>query len=54
MVSDGFGVGYQVNDDWIGCNVSSYPARNGKEFLQCICKSLGDIFNVLKGKKIGS
>lgn len=54
VVSDGFGVGYQVHDDWIGCNVSSYPTRNGKEFLQCIYKSLEDIFNVLKGKKIGS
>uniref|UniRef100_A0A8C8B3A0 Carnitine O-palmitoyltransferase 2, mitochondrial n=1 Tax=Otus sunia TaxID=257818 RepID=A0A8C8B3A0_9STRI len=54
VVSDGFGVGYQVHDDWIGCNVSSYPTRNGKEFLQCVCKSLEDIFNVLKGKKIGS
>lgn len=54
MVSDGFGLGYQVHDDWIGCNVSSYPTRNGKEFLQCIYKSLEDIFNVLKGKKIGS
>lgn len=54
VVSDGFGVGYQVHDEWIGCNVSSYPTRNGKEFLQCIHKSLEDIFNVLKGKKISS
>ncbi|NWY29885.1 CPT2 palmitoyltransferase, partial [Pheucticus melanocephalus] len=54
VVADGFGVGYQVQDDWIGCNVSSYPARNGKEYLQCIYKSLEDIFKVLKGKKIGS
>lgn len=54
VVADGFGVGYQVHDDWIGCNVSSYPTRNSKEFLQCIHKSLEDIFNVLKGKKIGS
>ncbi|KAM7106208.1 carnitine O-palmitoyltransferase 2, mitochondrial [Ciconia maguari] len=54
VVSDGFGVGYQVHDDWVGCNVSSYPTRNGKEFLQCIYKSLEDIFNVLKGKKISS
>ncbi|KAK2543146.1 Cpt2 [Columba livia] len=54
VVSDGFGVGYQVHDDFVGCNVSSYPTRNGKEFLQCIHKSLEDIFNVLKGKKISS
>uniref|UniRef100_A0A8D0KV81 Carnitine O-palmitoyltransferase 2, mitochondrial n=1 Tax=Strix occidentalis caurina TaxID=311401 RepID=A0A8D0KV81_STROC len=52
VVSDGFGVGYQVHDDWIGCNVSSYPTRNGKEFLQCVCKSLEDIFNVLKDPSV--
>lgn len=54
VVADGFGLGYQVQDDWIGCNVSAYPARNGKEFLECIHKSLEDIFSVLKGKKISS
>ncbi|NXA48357.1 CPT2 palmitoyltransferase, partial [Nothocercus julius] len=54
VVPDGFGIGYGVHNDWIGCNVSSYPSRNVKEFLQCINKSLEDIFNVLKGKKIGS
>ncbi|XP_054835962.1 carnitine O-palmitoyltransferase 2, mitochondrial isoform X2 [Eublepharis macularius] len=50
VVPDGFGVGYGVRDDWIGCNVSTYPARNVHEFLQCVHKSLDDIFNVLEGK----
>uniref|UniRef100_A0A3P9IJ20 Carnitine palmitoyltransferase 2 n=2 Tax=Oryzias TaxID=8089 RepID=A0A3P9IJ20_ORYLA len=52
VVPDGFGVGYGVHDDWIGCNVSSYPARNVHEFLQCVHKSLEDIFSVLEGKPL--
>ncbi|KAM9762595.1 carnitine O-palmitoyltransferase 2, mitochondrial [Menidia menidia] len=52
VVPDGFGVGYGVHDDWIGCNVSSYPARNVHEFLQCVQKSLEDIFSVLEGKPL--
>ncbi|KAJ3599269.1 hypothetical protein NHX12_033232 [Muraenolepis orangiensis] len=53
VVPDGFGVGYGVHDDWIGCNVSSYPARDVHEFLRCVEKSLEDIFAVLEGKSIG-
>lgn len=52
VVPDGFGVGYGVHDNWIGCNVSSYPARNVHEFLQCVHKSLEDIFTVLDGKPL--
>ncbi|XP_026201794.1 carnitine O-palmitoyltransferase 2, mitochondrial [Anabas testudineus] len=52
VVPDGFGVGYGVHDDWIGCNISSYPARNVHEFLQCIHKSLEDIFTVVEGKPL--
>ncbi|XP_062854480.1 carnitine O-palmitoyltransferase 2, mitochondrial isoform X2 [Trichomycterus rosablanca] len=54
VVPDGFGVGYGVHDDWIGCNVSSYPSRNVKEFLKCVHKSLEDIFTVIEGKPIKS
>ncbi|XP_076859978.1 carnitine O-palmitoyltransferase 2, mitochondrial [Brachyhypopomus gauderio] len=54
VVPDGFGVGYGVHDDWIGCNVSSYPTRNVHEFLQCVQKSLEDIFTVIDGKPIKS
>lgn len=52
VVPDGFGVGYGVHDDWIGCSVSTYPARNVHEFLQCVHKSLEDIFTVLEGQPI--
>ncbi|XP_066478950.1 carnitine O-palmitoyltransferase 2, mitochondrial isoform X2 [Tiliqua scincoides] len=53
VVADGFGVGYSVHDDWIGVNVSAYPSRNGQEFLQCVHKSLEDIFNVLESTQVG-
>lgn len=52
VVPDGFGVGYGVHDDWIGCSVSTYPARNVHEFLECVHKSLEDIFTVLEGRPI--
>ncbi|KAL4660088.1 carnitine O-palmitoyltransferase 2, mitochondrial [Arapaima gigas] len=52
VVPDGFGVGYGVHEEWIGCNVSSYPARDVHEFLRCVHKSLEDIFSVLEGKPI--
>nr|XP_057929190.1 carnitine O-palmitoyltransferase 2, mitochondrial [Doryrhamphus excisus] len=52
VVPDGFGVGYGVHDDWIGCNVSSYPARDVHHFLECVLKSLEDIFSVVEGKSL--
>ncbi|XP_015278779.1 PREDICTED: carnitine O-palmitoyltransferase 2, mitochondrial [Gekko japonicus] len=52
VVPDGFGIAYRVHDNFIGCSVSSYPARNVHEFLQCVHKSLDDMFNVLEGKHI--
>lgn len=48
VVPDGFGIGYGMHDDWIGCNVSSYPSRNPHEFLECVYKSLDDIYSVLE------
>lgn len=52
VVPDGFGVGYGVHDHWIGCNVSSYPDRDVHHFLECVHKSLEDIFSVLEGKTL--
>uniref|UniRef100_A0ACB8F413 Carnitine O-palmitoyltransferase 2, mitochondrial n=2 Tax=Sphaerodactylus townsendi TaxID=933632 RepID=A0ACB8F413_9SAUR len=52
VVPDGFGVAYRVHDYSIGCSISTYPARNVHEFLQCVHKSLDDIFNVLESKHI--
>lgn len=52
VVPDGFGVGYAVHDNWIGCNVSSYTGRNAREFLQCVQKALEDMFDAMEGKSI--
>uniref|UniRef100_A0A8C0XJY0 Carnitine O-palmitoyltransferase 2, mitochondrial n=1 Tax=Castor canadensis TaxID=51338 RepID=A0A8C0XJY0_CASCN len=52
VVPDGFGIGYAVHDNWIGCNVSSYSGRDAQEFLHCVEKSLGDMFDALEGKSI--
>ncbi|XP_073419730.1 carnitine O-palmitoyltransferase 2, mitochondrial isoform X2 [Dendrobates tinctorius] len=52
VVPDGFGVGYGVHDDWIGCNISSYPTRDVKQFVQCVHQSLEDIFKVLEDKRV--
>ncbi|XP_069593990.1 carnitine O-palmitoyltransferase 2, mitochondrial [Ranitomeya imitator] len=52
VVPDGFGVGYGVHDDWIGCNISAYPTRDVKQFVQCVHQSLEDIFKVLEDKRV--
>lgn len=52
VVPDGFGIGYAVHDNWIGCNVSCYPGRNAREFLQCVHKALDDMFDAMEGKSI--
>lgn len=51
VVRDGFGVGYGIQDDWLGCNVTSYPPnRDVRGFLECVRLSLEDIYSVLEGK----
>jgi len=51
VVRDGFGVGYGIQDDWLGCNVASYPPDTDvRGFLECVRLSLEDIYSVLEGK----
>ena len=51
VVRDGFGVGYGIQDYWLGCNVTSYPPNTDvRGFLECIKLSLEDIYSVLEGK----
>lgn len=52
VVPDGFGIGYAVHNNWIGCNVSAYQSRNAREFLQCVEKALEDMFDAFEGKAI--
>ena len=51
VVRDGLGVGYGIQDDWLGCNVTSYPPDTDvRGFLDCVRLSLEDIYSVLEGK----
>lgn len=51
VTSDGFGVGYSIEDSRIGFNVTSYPpARNAPGFIECVTKSLDDMYEVLEGR----
>ncbi|XP_053148652.1 spermatogenesis-associated protein 9 isoform X2 [Hemicordylus capensis] len=52
VVPNGFGLGYNVFDTWIGCSITSYLDENLKEFLQCLERSLNDIFDVLEGRAL--
>ncbi|XP_066472548.1 carnitine O-palmitoyltransferase 2, mitochondrial-like [Tiliqua scincoides] len=52
VVSDGFGLGYNVFDDWIGCNVTGYLDGDLEKFLECLEYSLNDIFDVLEGRAL--
>lgn len=51
VTRDGLGVGYGIQDDWLGCNVTSYPPDTDvRGFLECVRLSLEDIYSVLEGK----
>ena len=47
----GLGVGYMVDDNRLGLNVSAYPdSPNSKDFVENVIKSLYDIHSVLEGR----
>uniref|UniRef100_A0A8B9QKD1 Choline/carnitine acyltransferase domain-containing protein n=1 Tax=Apteryx owenii TaxID=8824 RepID=A0A8B9QKD1_APTOW len=52
VVSDGFGIGYHVSDNWLGCNATSYLDEELQEFLRCLEYSLNDIFDILEGRPL--
>nr|XP_053634509.1 carnitine O-palmitoyltransferase 2, mitochondrial-like isoform X2 [Cherax quadricarinatus]XP_053634510.1 carnitine O-palmitoyltransferase 2, mitochondrial-like isoform X2 [Cherax quadricarinatus] len=48
VVRDGFGVGYQIQDDWLGLVLSSYhPHRDGAGFIECAEKAYKIIHDAL-------
>lgn len=48
-VPNGYGIGYNVVEKGLGCAVSAYSdARNASEFVECLSKSLDEIYNVLE------
>ncbi|CAC5425186.1 CPT2 [Mytilus coruscus] len=51
VVRDGYGVGYSIEDNRIGYNVTSYPpATNVRDFIQCLNDSLDDIYEIFHGR----
>lgn len=50
VTADGYGVGYGVNDDWLGTQVATYPTRDGAEFVANVEQALNDIYDVLNGR----
>ena len=49
VTPDGYGVGYGIDDDRLGTQVSTYHTRDGAEFVRQMDKVLDDIHTVLRG-----
>ncbi|XP_552786.3 carnitine O-palmitoyltransferase 2, mitochondrial [Anopheles gambiae] len=48
VVKDGYGIGYNIQDGYLGSVVTSYkPHRNGREFVDCLRAAYEDIGKVL-------
>ncbi|XP_020864601.1 carnitine O-palmitoyltransferase 2, mitochondrial-like isoform X1 [Phascolarctos cinereus] len=52
VVPDGFGIGYNIYDYWLGCNITSYMERDLDEFLLDLEGSLNDFFDVFQGRSL--
>ncbi|XP_036603371.1 carnitine O-palmitoyltransferase 2, mitochondrial-like [Trichosurus vulpecula] len=52
VVPDGFGIGYNIYDYWLGCNITSYMERDLDEFLLDLESSLNDFFEVFEGRSL--
>lgn len=51
VVKDGYGIGYNIQDELLGCIVSNYKNEtNGKEFLECLRKSYEELTDVIQAK----
>ncbi|GAB0093404.1 carnitine O-palmitoyltransferase 2, mitochondrial [Sergentomyia squamirostris] len=49
VVGDGYGIGYQIDNDRLGAIVTTYHAkRNGKEFVEALAKATGQIQRILE------
>uniref|UniRef100_A0A4X2KP52 Choline/carnitine acyltransferase domain-containing protein n=1 Tax=Vombatus ursinus TaxID=29139 RepID=A0A4X2KP52_VOMUR len=52
LVPDGFGIGYNIYDYWLGCNITSYVERDLDKFLLDLEGSLNDFFDVFQGRSL--
>ncbi|XP_052778976.1 carnitine O-palmitoyltransferase 2, mitochondrial-like isoform X2 [Mya arenaria] len=51
VTPNGYGVGYAVENERIGFNVTNYPPEtNVHEFVNCLRESLDDVYSILEGK----
>ncbi|XP_055539996.1 carnitine O-palmitoyltransferase 2, mitochondrial [Wyeomyia smithii] len=52
VVKDGYGIGYNIQEGFLGSVVTSYKShRDGKEFINCLKSAFEDIASVLKNSK---
>ncbi|XP_023351820.2 carnitine O-palmitoyltransferase 2, mitochondrial-like [Sarcophilus harrisii] len=54
VVPDGFGIGYNIYDYWLGCNITSYMEKDLDEFLFSLEGSLSDFFDVFEGRSLNT
>lgn len=51
VVLDGYGVGYAIQDERLGCNSTAYlPDTNVSEFVECVRQSVNEMHSILLGK----
>lgn len=49
VTPDGYGIGYSVQDDWMGTQVSTYDTRDGEAFVNSVETVFNDLFDVFNG-----
>lgn len=49
VVKNGYGIGYNIQNDFLGCIVSNYKGQTkGKQFLECLRESYDQLSEVIK------
>ncbi|XP_028604024.1 carnitine O-palmitoyltransferase 2, mitochondrial-like [Podarcis muralis] len=52
VVPDGFGVGYNMFEDWVGSIITSYLEKDSEELIKYLEYTLNDIYDVLEGRSL--
>lgn len=45
-----YGIGYGMFDDFLGCNITTYPKCDGSQFVEEVKKVFSDFHSVFTGK----
>lgn len=49
VVKDGYGIGYNIQDTFLGCVVANYKSdTNGKDFVKCLSDSYDELSDVIR------